>query len=448
MAALARSLLSLCLALQLLCSASVSAQGEEEQEASCVSPDPIGFTALSPQQLRQEIKNAVETSLSGYLQGLTDSLLRSEASCSENLALVEEMLVELNYSLTKSQERFMQKLEDVMEESLRSRLEELVKNLTATFQNALDSSTSPSSPSPPTSSPLSALSHPPPAPPGLSSSHPALSCQQVRELTAPTASSGYYWVAGVGGSSDNLPRPVRVYCSMQQTCGDKDGGWMRVAHINMTNSSHSCPPGKDFVEWTRPFPPRRLCIPNSNASGCFSHHFPVVAVGAGVSKICGRILSYQNGTPNAFYPSHVHSTRTIDDVYVDGVSLTHGRSTRSHIWTFAAALDETVGHLSGCECSNDLQLTSGSVPSFVGRDYFCSTASRGKVRFRFYAEDPLWDGKGCGPRNSCCLFNSPPWFTKDLTNFPAGGTIEMRVCRDAGSENENIPFQLVELYVK
>ena len=33
-------------------------------------------------------------------------------------------------------------------------------------------------------------------------------------------------------------------------------------------------------------------------------------------------------------------------------------------------------------------------------------------------------------------------------NFPAGDTIEMLVCRDSGSENENIPFQLVELNVK
>jgi len=42
----------------------------------------------------------------------------------------------------------------------------------------------------------------------------------------------------------------------------------------------------------------------------------------------------------AFNPYHLQQSRTIDDVYVDGISLTHGSSPRQHIWTFANALDE------------------------------------------------------------------------------------------------------------
>ena len=30
----------------------------------------------------------------------------------------------------------------------------------------------------------------------------------------------------------------------------------------------------------------------------------------------------------------------VDDNYVDGISLTHGRNPREHTWTFVAALDE------------------------------------------------------------------------------------------------------------
>lgn len=448
MVALSQSLLCLSLVLQLLFSISVTGQNEEEDGKegedlpSCVSPDPIGFTALTPQQLKQEIRNAVGSSLSGPLQTITNRSSENEAFCSSHLVLVEELLAELNYSRIEYQEMFLQGLVTVMEGILKSRLDEQVEKFITVLQKTLDLPTSPSTSSPPTSSPplppLSGL-------PGLSSSNPALSCQQVWSLF-PTAPSGYYWVAGVGSGS--LPHPVQVYCSMQQTCGGEQGGWTRVAHIDMTNTSHSCPPGGNFVEWSRPNPPRRLCIPNSNASGCFSHHFPVVAVGAGLSKICGRIVGYQDGTPNAFFPFHIHSDRTINDVYVDGISLMHGRLNPTHIWTFAAGLDETLGHLSGCRCSHIIQNASSTVPSFVGQDYFCDTGSKDAVKFQFYAEDPLWDGKGCGPLSSCCLFNNPPWFTKNLTNFPAGGAVEMRVCRDGGRRNENIPFQLVELYVK
>ena len=41
--------------------------------------------------------------------------------------------------------------------------------------------------------------------------------------------------------------------------------------------------------------------------------------------------------------------------------------------------------------------------------------------------DPLWDGKGCGPTNTCCSFNTPPWFVKDLSSATTDN-IEMHGC--------------------
>jgi hypothetical protein len=49
--------------------------------------------------------------------------------------------------------------------------------------------------------------------------------------------SGYYWVRASNGSA------VRVYCDMTRSCGGVTGGWMRVAELDMTNSSHQCPSG-------------------------------------------------------------------------------------------------------------------------------------------------------------------------------------------------------------
>ena len=37
-----------------------------------------------------------------------------------------------------------------------------------------------------------------------------------------------------------------------------------------------------------------------------------------------------------------------------------------------------------------------------------------EIRFIFRPADPVWDGMGCSSTSTCCTFNSPPWFTKNL----------------------------------
>ena len=69
--------------------------------------------------------------------------------------------------------------------------------------------------------------------PGQESFSPAPSCAAL----PPSSPSGYYWVRASNGSA------VRVYCDMTLTCGNITGGWMRVAYLDMTNSSHQCPSG-------------------------------------------------------------------------------------------------------------------------------------------------------------------------------------------------------------
>ena len=53
----------------------------------------------------------------------------------------------------------------------------------------------------------------------------------------PSSPSGYHSVRASNGSA------VRVYCDMTRSCGNITGGWMRVAELDMTNSSHQCPSG-------------------------------------------------------------------------------------------------------------------------------------------------------------------------------------------------------------
>ena len=56
--------------------------------------------------------------------------------------------------------------------------------------------------------------------------------------------------------------------------------------------------------------------------------------------MCGRVIGYQFGSTDAFHSYYKNRALFIVSHYVDGVSVTHGRSPRKHIWTFAAAVDD------------------------------------------------------------------------------------------------------------
>ena len=269
---------------------------------------------------------------------------------------------------------------------------------------------------------------------GSTPSHPATSCKEIKELI-PTAPSDYYWLRGTGDSS------ARMYCDMSRSCGGITGGWMRVARLNMTNSSHTCPAGLKLLTT-----PKRLCAKNTDGGGCSSATFNLH--GIQYTHVCGKIISYQQGSPDAFWAYHTNRTLTIDDNYVDGISLTHGRNPRKHIWTFAAALHEVTPpfYESICPCINIHNSLTIFIPPYVGSDYFCDTASEGRYPHIFHTNDPLWDGKGCGRLNTCCSFNNPPWFMKNLPSSTSDD-IEMRLCADQNRWDEDISFETVDLYV-
>ena len=75
--------------------------------------------------------------------------------------------------------------------------------------------------------------------------------------------------------------------------------------------------------------------------------FPVH--GIEYSHVCGRIIGYQVGTPDAFF----FQSEGIDSYYICGYSLTHGPP-RKHIWTFADAAGEEFPYGSRvCPCTRD-----------------------------------------------------------------------------------------------
>ena len=264
---------------------------------------------------------------------------------------------------------------------------------------------------------------------GSTQSDPANSCSEIDQQSCP---SDYYWIRN--GTGD----PIQVYCDMNRRCCNATGGSMRVAYLNVTDQLE-CPPG--FTLITDPV----TACGREVGGGCTSIFFSTH--GIEYSQVCGRIEAYQHGSPDSF------SGGSIDSTYLDGISITYGSSPRNHIWTFAAArteLDNT------CPClRNDLSSTGTIPPSFVGSDYFCDTATgnNGPIPNVYFPDNPLWDGQGCGQTSSCCSFNNPPWFCKELPQ-PTTDNIEVRVCGDEGIigdpnvYNEDTPVSLIELYAQ
>jgi hypothetical protein len=256
--------------------------------------------------------------------------------------------------------------------------------------------------------------------------NPAPSCQLIPQGSP----SGHYWIQNAGTGYANLE-----YCDMTRRCCNSTGGWMRVAHLDMTDTNQHCPSGFRLIT-----SPKRTC--GTPGSRCVSTTFPLN--GVKYSRVCGKIKAYQYGSPDAFAPYYANRAATVDNRYVDGVSLTHGQSPRKHVWTFAAGADETGFSQYFCPCNTRY---TGAVPPFIAQDYFCDTGSTYGWRHLFYHADPLWDGSGCGPNSRCCGFNNPPWFCKQLPQ-PTTDDIEMRVCIDEATSNEDIALETVQIFVQ
>ena len=226
------------------------------------------------------------------------------------------------------------------------------------------------------------------------------------------------------------------------SCGGP--GWRKIANLNMSDPAQTCPPAWELIA-----SPRRSCGIPSNAGGqaCYSAIFSTQ--GVQYSRVCGRIVGYQIGQPEAFVLENLGNPQSIDGAYIDGVSLTYG-SPRQHIWSFAAALDESAStYRSSCPCTNVNNPNPINVPAFIGTDYFCETGvPTGEVWTNsfFYANDPLWDGQGCGPSSTCCTFNNPPWFCKRLSQS-TNADLEMRICGVGSPQFENTPIELAEIYI-
>ena len=65
-----------------------------------------------------------------------------------------------------------------------------------------------------------------------------------------------------------------------------------------------------------------------------------------------------------------------------------------------------------------------------------------------FKDDPVWDGEQC--EGECCSNGKySPWFSATLPN-PTSDDIEVRICGDEGTHNEDTLIQLpvLEIYIQ
>ena len=279
------------------------------------------------------------------------------------------------------------------------------------------------------------------------------SCQGIKNKQ-PNSPSGVYLLATANDGTKY------VYCNMEELCGS-GGGWTRLAYLDMTDSTENCPSGFRLYQSGGV----RACgRPTSSVGSCKSVQFP--SNGISYSQVCGRVVGYQYASTDAVYPglydhevygSIINGNHlNLNSYYVDGVSITRG-SPRQHVWTLMAGLSQAGNHSwtghndarYNCPCSPGSPQNS-TLQSFIGTDYYCESgnpATDGAGSGTFLTSDPLWDGKGCISQGNCCDRPGLPWFNKVLSSVTAD-YLELRVCADESSDNEDSPVGFYEIYVK
>ena len=250
-----------------------------------------------------------------------------------------------------------------------------------------------------------------------------VSCQDIKAVL-PNNPTGYYHV-----NSRN------IYCNMDTLC-NVTGGWTRIGYLDMTQPTHSCPSSLTLHKEGD----YRLCRRSSN--GCNSIFLQ--NNGINYSQICGKVAAYQYKAPDAV--KNRAQTNNLNSYYLDGISITRG-SPRQHVWSLIVGLREkaAIGRASNCPCA-----TGSTVQSFIGNNYFCESGNPSNyILNKIFTDDVLWDGESCGPNEeSCCSAPGLPWFRRDYGTNTTTDYIELRLCGDEGTTDEDAMLFEYEIYIK
>ena len=218
---------------------------------------------------------------------------------------------------------------------------------------------------------------------------------------------------------------------LQLYCGP--GEWHQVAYLNMSDPTQQCPSA--WREYNTGGV--RACgRPSTSGGSCAATTY---SIDFQYRRVCGRVVGYQFASPDAFLPGNISQN------YVDGVSITR-RSPREHVWTYAAGVSESISAgdyiKNNCPCSGS---RGSKAPSFIGNNYYCESGNPNRDwASQLYTVDKLWDGLQC--EDSCCTGTDTPLWFKVQLNTTTNDDMEIRICCDQGTGNEDTPVELIEIY--
>ena len=226
------------------------------------------------------------------------------------------------------------------------------------------------------------------------------------------------------------------YLNVEQ-CGD--GVWYKALSVNMSDANSQCPSG-----WAEErFEGLRTCGRGTQSldAGCKSVY--ISSDEREYTKICGRAIGYQYGATDGFASSFYDNMNSLDQIYVDGLSITYG-SPRQHVWTYASGLRDGLSAYTGsnCPCSS---YPGARPPPVIGNNWYCESGNPNTTNTAtLYFNDPLWDDEDC--EGTCCSNGkSPPWFSVDLPRSTKEN-IEARLC--ASQHTEDAYIDTFEIYIQ
>jgi hypothetical protein len=231
-------------------------------------------------------------------------------------------------------------------------------------------------------------------------------------LLAPLASA-----CGLLLDTDGIERDAGKAGDAAEPMPPMDG----VLVLDFAPSSASCPP-----PWEH----------DPSAPGCVAYTGEVASIAVPVplgeyTEVWGVVRGLQQQTPDGFDPFEASSrTATLDDIYVDGISITT-ESPRRHVFTLAAGLHLPDGPGSGNACPCDM---GTAAPPFVGEAWVCETGNN-RVDWDYdlsYYDDVLWDADAMGG-SSCAPLGEPGEFHVVLDR-PASGPLEVRLMQDTSDD--------------
>ena len=180
-----------------------------------------------------------------------------------------------------------------------------------------------------------------------------------------------------------------------------------------------------------------VVIVKATASQLYSALF-----GFAYTEVCGHVLGYKK---ELLMDSMERITKLKTSTWT--VYPSHGKpGSRQHIWSLGLSIAEDLSGGRCCPCNDKAPNT---VPKFGKNNWYCESGNPSDdVFYHFFGNDKLWDGQKCSPNEKPCC-NSPimPYFHTNVDGVTSD-SIELRICHDSGLDDEDVPLQSYQFFVR